>query len=74
MFEKLKRKLYELIQNPVASQMIEEALLLGVSFTLLAIVLGVVNGVGNSLSTIFDESLKSLQNISQGLFGWLKPS
>jgi len=74
MFEKVKRKLYELIQNPVASQMIEEALLLGVSFTLLAIVLGVVNGVGNSLSTIFNESLKNLQNISQGLFGWLKPS
>jgi hypothetical protein len=74
MFEKVKRKLYELIQNPAASQMIEEALLLGVSFTLLAIVLGVVNGVGNSLSTIFNESLKNLQNISQGLFGWLKPS
>jgi hypothetical protein len=72
MFEKIKRKLFELIQAPLASQMIEEALLLGVSFTLLAVVLGVVSGVGNAISVIFDESFKQLQNISQGLFGWLK--
>jgi len=68
MFRRLRRLFYE----TSASQMVEEALLLGISFVMLAIVLGLVEKVANVTSSYFDQAWKALGDAAQGLLGWTR--
>lgn len=59
------------ISSTSASQLVEEALLLGVSFLLLVIVLGVVQNVTSTLSSFLNQAWKEIEEAANGLFGWV---
>lgn len=68
MLRRFRRLLYE----ASASQMVEEALLLGISFVMLAVVIGLVQKVTGVTSSYFDQAWKAMSEASQGLFSWAK--
>lgn len=66
------KRLRHLLHDASASQMVEEALLLGISFVMLAVVLGLVQKVTDVTSSYFDQAWKAMGEASQGLFSWAR--
>lgn len=66
------RILRRFIRSTTAAQLVEEGLLLCLALVMLTVMLGVVQNVLKFVGDSFSQSWRALEQIAQGLFGWIR--